>query len=336
MVNSVQTVCLMEVCKARGFVYDIISEKGKPVSGSSDNLRAWWKEKVKFDKNGHVVMVKYEVDCLAMNESDNGGNGSRRSNLKDLQDATLGSLLSSLMQHYDPPQRKYPLEKRIPPPWWPNGNEDWWVKLGLQQGQSPPYKNPPDLKKMWKVGVLTAVIKHMSPNTAKIRRHVRQSKCLHDKMTTLRHVQEGLGVQPHLPASGYCHYPATFPCVPEISTQSMYVGGRPMLYPSMQHAKLHHGPTYEFYNPSTEFRPSNDVGNEAYERDIPASTQYLDENKSLIWKIVESQNSGKLNECVENQERLQRNLVHLAVIVDSRPQPSTVHPQIPSSGIRQP
>ncbi|KAK9003939.1 hypothetical protein V6N11_001758 [Hibiscus sabdariffa] len=173
-----------------------------------------------------------------MNESDNGGNGSRRSNLKDLQDATLGSLLSSLMQHYNPPQRKYPSEKRIPPLWWPTGNEDWWVKLGLQQGQSPPYKKPPDLKKMWKVGVLTAMIKHMSPNTAKIRRHVRQSKCLHDKMTALRHVQESLGVQPHLPASGYCHYPAAFPCVPEISTQNMYVGGKPMLYLSMQQSLM--------------------------------------------------------------------------------------------------
>ncbi|KAK8349272.1 hypothetical protein V6Z12_A06G131500 [Gossypium hirsutum] len=174
---------LMEVCKARGFVYGIIPEKGKPVSGSSDNIRAWWQEKVKFDKNGPAAIAKYEADCLAMIESDNGRNGNLQSSLKDLQDATLGSLLSSLMQHCDPPQRKYPLEKRIPPPWWPTGNEDWWVKLGLQQGQSPPYKKPHDLKKMWKVGVLTSVIKHMSPDTAKIRRHVRQSKCLQDKMT---------------------------------------------------------------------------------------------------------------------------------------------------------
>ncbi|KAJ0987077.1 hypothetical protein J5N97_005433 [Dioscorea zingiberensis] len=41
---------LMEVCNARGFVYGIIPEKGKPVSGASDNIRAWWKEKVKFTK----------------------------------------------------------------------------------------------------------------------------------------------------------------------------------------------------------------------------------------------------------------------------------------------
>ncbi|KAF5954601.1 hypothetical protein HYC85_007457 [Camellia sinensis] len=174
---------LMEVCKARGFVYGIIPEKGKPVSGSSDNIRAWWKEKVKFDKNGPAAIVKYEEECLAKGKTNGFQKGNSQSILQDLQDATLGSLLSSLMQHCDPPQRKYPLEKGAPPPWWPTGNEDWWVKLGLSKGQSPPYKKPHDLKKMWKVGVLTAVIKHMSPDIARIRRLVRQSKCLQDKMT---------------------------------------------------------------------------------------------------------------------------------------------------------
>ncbi|KAF8398459.1 hypothetical protein HHK36_017387 [Tetracentron sinense] len=174
---------LMEVCKARGFVYGIIPEKGKPVSGSSDNIRAWWKEKVKFDKNGPAAIAKYEAECFAIGEAENKRNGSSHSSLQDLQDATLGSLLSSLMQHCDPPQRKYPLEKGVPPPWWPSGNENWWIKLGLPKGQVPPYKKPHDLKKVWKVGVLTAVIKHMSPDIAKIKRHVRQSKCLQDKMT---------------------------------------------------------------------------------------------------------------------------------------------------------
>ncbi|XVF31056.1 hypothetical protein REPUB_Repub16aG0112500 [Reevesia pubescens] len=64
--------------------------------------------------------------------------------------------------------------------------------------------------------------------------------------------------------------------------------------------------------------------------------QYLDENKSLILKIVESQNTGKLSECAENQARLQRNLMYLAAIADSQPQPPTVHAQFPSSGIVQP
>ncbi|CAK9146767.1 unnamed protein product [Ilex paraguariensis] len=174
---------LMEVCNARGFVYGIIPEKGKPVSGSSDNIRAWWKEKVKFDKNGPAAIAKYETDRLSKAEGVGNQNGNSQSILQGLQDATLGSLLSSLMQHCDPPQRKYPLEKGVPPPWWPTGNEEWWLRLGLPRGQSPPYKKPHDLKKMWKVGVLTAVIKHMSPDFVKIRRLIRQSKCLQDKMT---------------------------------------------------------------------------------------------------------------------------------------------------------
>ncbi|XP_038717394.1 GRF1-interacting factor 1-like [Tripterygium wilfordii] len=64
--------------------------------------------------------------------------------------------------------------------------------------------------------------------------------------------------------------------------------------------------------------------------------QYLDENKSLILKIVESQNSGKLGECAENQARLQRNLMYLAAIADSQPQTPTLHPQYASSGVVQP
>ncbi|CAJ2628507.1 unnamed protein product [Trifolium pratense] len=63
--------------------------------------------------------------------------------------------------------------------------------------------------------------------------------------------------------------------------------------------------------------------------------QYLDENKSLILKIVESQNSGKLTECAENQSRLQRNLMYLAAIADSQPQPPTMPGQYPSSGMMQ-
>jgi len=173
---------LMEVCNARGFVYGIIPEKGKPVSGASDNIRAWWKDKVRFDKNGPAAIAKYESENLVAANAQSSVVKNEHS-LMDLQDATLGSLLSSLMQHCNPPQRKYPLEKGTPPPWWPAGNEEWWVALGLPGGQIAPYKKPHDLKKVWKVGVLTCVIKHMSPNFDKIRNHVRKSKCLQDKMT---------------------------------------------------------------------------------------------------------------------------------------------------------
>nr|XP_027103132.1 protein ETHYLENE INSENSITIVE 3-like [Coffea arabica] len=176
---------MMEVCKAQGFVYGIIPENGKPVTGASDNLRAWWKEKVRFDRNAPAAIAKYWIahsipgkveDCCDITSTPHA--------LQELQDTTLGSLLSALMQHCDPPQRRFPLEKGIPPPWWPSGIEDWWPDLGLPKDQVfPPYKKPHDLKKAWKVGVLTAVIKHMSPDISKIQKLVRQSKCLQDKMT---------------------------------------------------------------------------------------------------------------------------------------------------------
>lgn len=176
---------MMEVCRAQGFVYGIIPEKGKPVSGASDNLRAWWKEKVRFDRNGPAAIAKYQADnTIPGAESELASGATSPHSLQELQDTTLGSLLSALMQHCDPPQRRYPLEKGVPPPWWPTGDEEWWPELGIPKDQGPPpYKKPHDLKKAWKVSVLTAVIKHMSPDIEKIRRLVRQSKCLQDKMT---------------------------------------------------------------------------------------------------------------------------------------------------------
>ncbi|XP_024971572.1 ETHYLENE INSENSITIVE 3-like 1 protein [Cynara cardunculus var. scolymus] len=176
---------MMEVCKAQGFVYGIIPENGKPVSGASDNLRAWWKEKVRFDRNGPAAIAKYQADhSISGRNEDNCAVVSTPHTLQELQDTTLGSLLSALMQHCDPPQRRFPLEKGVAPPWWPTGDEEWWSQLGLpKEHGTPPYKKPHDLKKAWKVGVLTAVIKHMSPDIAKIRKLVRQSKCLQDKMT---------------------------------------------------------------------------------------------------------------------------------------------------------
>ncbi|CAD6222449.1 unnamed protein product [Miscanthus lutarioriparius] len=171
---------MMEVCNAQGFVYGIIPENGKPVTGASDNLRAWWKEKVRFDRNGPAAAAKYQADNAAAAAGGGGGMAANAlagpHSLHELQDTTLGSLLSALMQHCDPPQRRFPLEKGHPPPWWPQAAVPG--ELG-----PPPYKKPHDLKKAWKVAVLTAVIKHMSPDVDKARRLVRQSKCLQDKMT---------------------------------------------------------------------------------------------------------------------------------------------------------
>ncbi|KAK7358951.1 hypothetical protein VNO77_00893 [Canavalia gladiata] len=174
-------VKIMEVCNARGFVYGIVPEKGKPVTGSSDSLREWWKEKVKFDHSAPAAIAKY-MPLLETNELDPN---SYIRLLNDLQDTTLSSLLSALMQHCMPPQRRFPLERGLAPPWWPTGTEQWWGEQGLlaQEHGPPPYKKPHDLKKVWKVSVLAAVIKHLSPNLDKLRRLVTQSKTLQDKMT---------------------------------------------------------------------------------------------------------------------------------------------------------
>lgn len=174
----------MEVCNAQGFVYGIIPEKGKPVTGASENLRGWWKEKVRFDRNGPSAVTKYAAENAAASTDEQKPDINICEKLHEIQDTTLGSLLSALMQHCEPPQRRYPLEKGVPPPWWPKTDEDWWVELGLPTDKgAPPYKKPHDLKKQWKVGVLTGVIKHMLPNTDKIRQLIKQSKCLQDKMT---------------------------------------------------------------------------------------------------------------------------------------------------------
>nr|GMD98988.1 protein ETHYLENE INSENSITIVE 3-like [Ipomoea batatas] len=177
---------MMEVCNTQGFVYGIIPEKGKPVSGASDNLREWWKDMAKFDRNGPAAIAKYQADNAIPGRAENEANpvGATPHTLQALQDATLGSMLSALMQHCDPPQRRFPLEKGVPPPWWPTGNEEWWPQLGLHRDQAtPPYKKPHYLKKAWKIGLLIAVIKHISPDISKIRMLVMQSKCLQDKMT---------------------------------------------------------------------------------------------------------------------------------------------------------
>ncbi|KAJ0097929.1 hypothetical protein Patl1_27287 [Pistacia atlantica] len=104
-------VKIMEVCKGQGFVYGIVPEKRKPVIGSCDSLREWWKEK----------------------------------------DTTLGSLLSALLQHCAPSQRRFPLARGLAPPWWPTGKENWWGEQGMSQEHGPPpYRKPHDLKKAWK------------------------------------------------------------------------------------------------------------------------------------------------------------------------------------------
>lgn len=171
---------MMEECNAQGFVYGIITENGEPVINASDNLQEWWKDKVKFDLNGPVAVAKHQEWNNMMHGIGNYiGNAATPKMLQELNDQTLRWLLSALMRHCDPPQRKFPFEKGVRAPWWPTGKEDWWPHQ--DQVLEPPYKKPHDLNKMWKIGVLTSIIKHMPPG--KIRKIVKESNKLLKKMT---------------------------------------------------------------------------------------------------------------------------------------------------------
>ncbi|XP_057452688.1 uncharacterized protein LOC130744531 [Lotus japonicus] len=180
---------LMDVCNAQGFVYGIIAENGKPVSGASESLSLWWHEKVNFAGNAPIEIARHKAKegTRGHNEELNllHKDGSILSSLHELQDSILSSLLSSLMQSCNPPRSKYPFEIGVPPPWWPKGDEEWWPQLGFRKNPGPPpYRKPHDLKKIWKVVVLSAVMKHISPDFQKIRSVVHQSKVLQEKMTS--------------------------------------------------------------------------------------------------------------------------------------------------------
>ncbi|KAK9110649.1 hypothetical protein Sjap_018709 [Stephania japonica] len=148
-------VKIMETCKAQGFVYGIIPEKGKPVTGSSDNLRGWWKDIVKFDRNAPEAIAELFLEAIEPGELEPS---SFMNQLHDLQDATLGSIPSSLLQHCNPLQRQFPLIKGLPPSRMAYGGGDM-------------------------ITLLAAVLKHMSTNFDRVRRLVWQSKSLQHRMT---------------------------------------------------------------------------------------------------------------------------------------------------------
>ncbi|KAL7144007.1 hypothetical protein ABFS83_08G229500 [Erythranthe nasuta] len=177
-------VKIMEVCNAQGFVYGIVPEKGKPVTGSSDSLRKWWKEKAAFDKNAPAAIAEFLPKIVEQTAAGNLDPISCMYLLQELPDTTLGSILSALLQHCLPPQRRFPLERGLAPPWWPRGDEMWWGLQGAAQEHGPPpYRKPHDLKKAWKVSLLAAIIQHMSPDLDRMRRVVKKSKILQHKMS---------------------------------------------------------------------------------------------------------------------------------------------------------
>ncbi|GJN27410.1 hypothetical protein PR202_gb15432 [Eleusine coracana subsp. coracana] len=179
---------MMEACNARGFVYGVVDADGVPVSGSSDSLRGWWKDDVGFDRAGPTALLPVVLSGPTRPGSPSPTASSSSSllhGLHEIQDSTLGSLLSALIQHCDPPQRSFPLDRGQAPPWWPTGEEAWWGLQGEAQAHqgAPPYRKPHDLKKAWKISLLSAVIKHLSPRFDQMRKLVWQSKRLQHKMS---------------------------------------------------------------------------------------------------------------------------------------------------------
>ena len=176
---------MMDKCKAQGFFYGIVDEKGEVVTASSDALRDWLHEKVCFEREGLPEIEKFNADSDTGNNVINIDNVGEPKSLMEINDNTLGSLISTLMRHCTPPQKKFRLKQGVAPPWWPTATEEWWVESGFPiNGDPPPYKKPHDLRKAYKAGLLTGVVKHLIPNTAlRINLVVRGSKRLQHKMT---------------------------------------------------------------------------------------------------------------------------------------------------------
>ncbi|KAF3338349.1 ETHYLENE INSENSITIVE 3-like 4 protein [Carex littledalei] len=173
---------LMRDSNAQGFVYGILPKTGPPITGSSDSMRAWWKDTVAFDRNAPPSLVMNPEAILPVVEQTLV---SYLYKLQDMNDNTIGSILSALIQHCEPPQRNFPFDQKMVPLWWPTGKETWWGLQGKPQAElcPPPYRKTHDLRKGWKLSLLAAVIKHMSPRFDHVRTLVWQSKRLQCKMS---------------------------------------------------------------------------------------------------------------------------------------------------------
>ncbi|KAG4955538.1 hypothetical protein JHK85_041918 [Glycine max] len=281
---------LMEVCKARGFVYGIIPEKGKPVSGSSDNIRAWWKEKVRFDKNGPAAIAKYEADCLAMSEADNSRNEEALIRQPSSDNGTSGitgvppgvpvenkQAATSSASNYDV-----------------DGTDDGIGSVSSKENRRNHFMvtEPSDNLRRGRKPVQDTDQSEKQPRPKKPRRandkppaqadneilHVEpRSKGININQTEAQVV----GVQIHgneqsnetdsaaRPLERGLEVPAQLP-VPEVdqysylhtnnlvSSESMYMSGKPMHYPELQNPDMHHETTYNLYNPAAGYEPGQD------------------------------------------------------------------------------
>ncbi|KAK8963253.1 ETHYLENE INSENSITIVE 3-like 2 protein [Platanthera guangdongensis] len=93
---------------AQGYVFGIITESGKSIAGSSDTLR----------RGGSTGPVSHSApaaidEFIQQHCEESGGT------LKELSDTMLGSLLSAMMPHCDPPRAGSRWREASHRPWWP-------------------------------------------------------------------------------------------------------------------------------------------------------------------------------------------------------------------------
>ncbi|KAF6158734.1 hypothetical protein GIB67_040248 [Kingdonia uniflora] len=230
---------LMEVCNARGFVYGIIPEKGKPVSGASDNIRAWWKEKVKFDKNGPAAISNSDNGASGITETPPSRNRAEKGvtyssdSDYDVDGVEDGAGAVSSKDDSVEPRGVRPNDTRKIP----HNNyqvEEQPISKRMRTGSKESKNNLPDMN------VLDQQLVEYQMNATN-----------HENGPDLSLVpfENNLVVPPQFQESGLQNFPALPP--PNIaSTQSMFVDGGSLLYPAKQDMNLNPGVNYNFHNPS--------------------------------------------------------------------------------------
>ncbi|KAF9597220.1 hypothetical protein IFM89_016361 [Coptis chinensis] len=239
---------LMEVCKARGFVYGIIPEKGKPVSGASDNIRAWWKEKVKFDKNGPAAIANNDNGALGVPETPPGAFGGRKEAAAssdsdyDVDGAEVGSG-SDLSNDSDP--------RREPP-----DNSKLSVHYKEQVEEQRPRKRlrGKETRANRQAAPYHTEYLHGEPRNALPDMNVSDVQIVENPIDVIQPISSVMPLekdfdgQPQLSESAVHNF-STLPNSMVATTQSMFVGGRPLLDPVRQEVELRPAVTNNFHDP---------------------------------------------------------------------------------------
>ncbi|RWV95241.1 hypothetical protein GW17_00042145 [Ensete ventricosum] len=246
---------LMEVCNVRGFVYGIIPEKGKPVSGASDNIRAWWKEKVRFDKNGPAAIAKYE-------DREEPNSSSNEYDVDVLEDVS-GSI-SSKDDEINLQVETQGCAGNITP----TSREDRLVENSNQHGLSKD-KTTEQPKRKRPRGSAASVDKQMvATQSERMPEETRYaiSDMNGAAMTTLAHHRSSVNHEPcmnpnatHQERDSRSQYlVASIPCV-NVASENIYIGGQPLPYPGLGNSEPQNATTNDtggndgFYSSSGGF-----------------------------------------------------------------------------------